>query len=191
MNSFNSILFKAAFFPFKIIDSIYWNLWRGVQKSTFKKIGNSVWLGRHSFFHNKNITIGNDVFIGEYCRLQATKSCINIGSHVMLAPCVQIHGGDHRIDIIGRPIKSISESEKLPQNDLDVVIEDDVWIGACSIILKGVRIGKGSIIGANSVITNDVPSYSIVVGSKPQKILKRWSEAQIEEHENLLKRHKI
>ena len=52
-----------------------------------------------------------------------------------------------------------------------VIIEDDVWIGTRAIILPGTRIGKGSIIGAGSVVTKDVPQYSIV-GGNPARILK-------------------
>ena len=53
----------------------------------------------------------------------------------------------------------------------DPIIEDNVWIGANCIIMKGVIIGEGSIIGANSVVTKDIPAYSIAVGS-PAKVIK-------------------
>jgi len=47
-----------------------------------------------------------------------------------------------------------------------VIIEDDVWVGAGSLILDGVRIGRGSIIGAGTVLTQPVPEYSVVIGSR-------------------------
>ena len=54
-----------------------------------------------------------------------------------------------------------------------VVIEDDVWIGANCVILPNVKIGKGSIIGAGSVVSRDIPEYSIAVGKKAEVIKKR------------------
>lgn len=62
----------------------------------------------------------------------------------------------------------------------DIVVENDVWIGAKSTIMSGVKIQNGSIIGANSVVTKDIPPYAIVVGN-PAKIVKyRFSEKIIE-----------
>lgn len=62
----------------------------------------------------------------------------------------------------------------------DIIVENDVWIGAKSTIMSGVKIQNGSIIGANSVVTKDIPPYAIVVGN-PAKIVKyRFSEKIIE-----------
>ena len=62
----------------------------------------------------------------------------------------------------------------------DINIENDVWIGAKSTIMSGVRIHNGAVVGANSTVTKDVPPYAIVVGN-PAKIVKyRFSEKQIE-----------
>ena len=68
----------------------------------------------------------------------------------------------------------------------DVIIEKDVWCGANVTILKGVRIGRGSIIAAGAVVLHDVPPYSIA-GGIPARVLKcRWSKSQIIKHESLL-----
>ena len=64
----------------------------------------------------------------------------------------------------------ITDKEKLPDNDEDVFIEDDVWVGANSTILKGVRIGRGAIIAAGAVVNKDVPPYTIV-GGIPAKVI--------------------
>lgn len=62
----------------------------------------------------------------------------------------------------------------------DIIIGNDVWIGAKSTIMSGVNIGNGAVIGSNSTITKDVPPYAIVVGN-PGKIVKyRFNEKQIE-----------
>jgi acetyltransferase-like isoleucine patch superfamily enzyme len=59
-----------------------------------------------------------------------------------------------------------------PTNNLPVVIEDDVWIGMGVKLLPGIRIGTGSIIGAGSVVTNDIPPYSIAMGT-PCRVTKQ------------------
>jgi hypothetical protein len=62
----------------------------------------------------------------------------------------------------------------------DIVIQNDVWIGAKSTIMSGVKISNGSVVGAGSVVTKDVPPYAIVAGN-PAKVVKyRFSEEQIE-----------
>jgi acetyltransferase-like isoleucine patch superfamily enzyme len=62
----------------------------------------------------------------------------------------------------------------------DIIIENDVWIGAKSTIMSGVKIHNGSVVGANSVVTKDIPPYAIVVGN-PAKIVKyRFNERQID-----------
>ena len=60
---------------------------------------------------------------------------------------------------------------KLPENDQEVIFEGNNWIGANSIILKGVKVGYGSIIAAGAVVTKDVPTNKIV-GGNPAKIIK-------------------
>ena len=62
----------------------------------------------------------------------------------------------------------------------DIIVENDVWIGAKSTIMSGVKIHNGAVVGANSTVTKDVPPYAIVVGN-PAKIVKyRFSEYEID-----------
>jgi serine acetyltransferase len=62
----------------------------------------------------------------------------------------------------------------------DIIIENDVWIGATATIMSGVKISNGAVIGAGSVVTKDVPPYAIVAGN-PAKVVKyRFTEEQIE-----------
>ena len=72
------------------------------------------------------------------------------------------------------------------QYDQPVTIEDDVWCGANVTILKGVTIGRGSVVAAGAVVTKSFPPYSII-GGVPAKLLKmRFTPEQIEEHERKL-----
>lgn len=68
----------------------------------------------------------------------------------------------------------------------DIIIEEDCWIGTSVIILAGVHVGRGSIIGAGSIVTKDVPPYAIVVGCPAKIIAVKFSISQIIEHEKTI-----
>lgn len=141
-------------------------------KISFKSCGKNVVVPENcSFSGIENICVGNNVAFGVGFTVLTTKATVIIENDVMFGPNVVIITGDHRIDIKGRTMISITNDEKLRENDQDVVIESDVWIGANVIILKGVRIGTGSVVAAGSVVTRDVMPYSIV-GGVPAKLLK-------------------
>lgn len=115
----------------------------------------------------------------------STGAKIEIGNSVLFGPHVFIITGNHQVNQIGKYI--IDVEKKTECCDADVVIEDDVWIGAGTIILKGVRIGRGSVIGAGSVVTKDTQPYSINAGNPCRKISMRFTETEIEEHEKRLR----
>lgn len=111
-----------------------------------------------------NVTVGDDFFI-------TSVNNISIGNNVLIAQKVTITDNSHG---------ELSCKEELEQHPSKrpifskgpVVIEDYVWIGDKATICPKVRIGKGSVIGANSVVTKDVPPYSVVAGA-PAKIIKK------------------
>lgn len=176
---------------YKIVDIIrrVWNKFVSTpaKKSAFATCGQNVTVGRNTTFSGiENIFVGNNVCIGANSVFLTTRAKIKIGDHVMMAPGVNIITGNHRIDIIGRYMDEITDSEKRAEDDEDVVFEGDNWIGTNAVILKGVTIGKGAIISAGAVVSKDVPAYAIV-GGVPAKVIKmRFDEEQIKEHEALL-----
>ncbi|MEN9523131.1 MAG: hypothetical protein RL065_1508, partial [Bacteroidota bacterium] len=101
-----------------------------------------------------------------------------------MGPNVTIMTGDHRIDVIGKYMYDVKE--KLPENDVDVVIENDVWIGANATILKGVTIATGSIIASGAVVTKSFPPYSIIGGIPAKLIKERFTVSEIESHRKLI-----
>ena len=134
-----------------------------------------------SDFTYRNLTIGNDVYIGPHALFLCTESQIFIGNKVLFGPHVTIIGGDHRITDVGRFIYDVLD--KHPEDDQDVHIEDDVWIGTNTTLLKGVTVGRGAVVAAGALVTKDVPPYAIV-GGVPAKVLKyRFTPEQIKEHE--------
>lgn len=155
-------------------------------RAMFQKCGKNVHIGRGGSFTFKNITIGDNSSIGTNATFMCTLAKINIGNKVMFGPHVFMITGGHRTDVIGRYMIDITNKEKLPENDRDIVIEDDVWIGANAIILKGVTVGIGSVIGAGSVVTKDVDPYTIVGGAPAKCIKKRFSEEEILRHKKIL-----
>ncbi len=118
------------------------------------------------------IDIGNNVFIGHGCSL-AISSSLRIGNDCLLA------GGVHISDYDGHPIDADRRRANDPtpaENIRPVTIGNDVWFGNHVTILKGVRIGDRSIVGANAVVTHDVPP-DVVVAGNPARIVKRLKDA--------------
>lgn len=155
-------------------------------KRSFKSCGKNVYL-RPSSCDIKglnNISIGNNVSIPKGAIIYSTEANLIIKDNVIFGPRPTIITGDHRIDVVGIPI--IESHEKLPENDADVIIEEDVWAGANVVILKGVTIGRGSVIAAGAVVNKSIPPYSIV-GGVPAKVLKyRFSIEEAIAHEKLI-----
>ena len=148
-----------------IITRIYRRILSFLKIRQFAKYGSNIFFCPwNSQFTYRNIELGNHISIGAHADFIATRSKIIIGDHVVFAPKVSMRGGDHRVDIVGRFIDTIKDSEKSPENDLDIIIEGDNWIGMNVTILKGVTIGRGTIVGAGSVVTKNLPSYSICAG---------------------------
>jgi acetyltransferase-like isoleucine patch superfamily enzyme len=153
--------------------------------SMFKKCGKNVRFDPDGHYTFESIEIGDDVYIGPGPVMYAERrSGIRIGSKVLLGPKVMIIGGNHNWSVIGRFMFDVKE--KRPEDDETVIIEDDVWIGAGAIILKGVRIARGSIVGAGAVVTRDVPPYSIVAGVPARVCSHRFTEDAILDHEKCL-----
>lgn len=132
----------------------------------------------------ENISFGDNTNVAPNCIMLASLAKINIGSHVMISPNDTFVTGEHRSDIIGEYMKNVTPDMKLPQNDKDINIEDDVWIGSNVVVLKGVTIGRGSIIHAGAIVTKRVPPYTIYINDKLK--VARFSPEEIIEHERIL-----
>lgn len=137
-----------------------------------------------TFIATRNCAIAKDFIAGSYSFVGPNSQIyphVRIGNFTMLANNVAILGGDHDYHKPGVPI-IFSGREVVRQTN----IGDDVWVGAYSVIMAGVKIGNGAIIAAGSVVTKDVLPYSIV-GGCPAKIIKmRFDEREIIIHEKML-----
>ncbi|MFN7541014.1 MAG: acyltransferase [Bacteroidota bacterium] len=143
-------------------------------RSTQKIIlGNRVTIGKYAIIRPGNLyggepgeglRVGDHSNIGPYCYIGCS-GFISIGNNVMISPRVSIYAENHVFDSLDATIKSQGVKRE------SVVIEDDCWIAANSILLAGVTIGKGSVVAAGSVVTQDVPPFSVVAGV-PARIIK-------------------
>lgn len=170
---------------YRIIRGLYFFLrnYFGIKRSSFGYIANNVILTPPIHITNgKNIFIRENVSIGANAYLFATNAKIIFKGKSAIAENLTIHTGNHA-RVVGKYITDITEKNKPCGYDHDVVIEEDVWIGANVTILEGVIIGRGSTIAAGAVVNKNVPPYCIV-GGVPAKVIKfYWSIDEILEHE--------
>lgn len=177
-------LIKVSLFPSFLWDMIWSPLW----KKKMKSCGRNVFLRPLSSDIKGlwNLSVGDDVLIPKGSTFYCTNAELIIGSKVIFGPKPTIITGDHRIDLIGKYIIDVTDDEKLPDQDAPVIIEDDVWCGANVTILKGVTIGRGSVVAAGAVVTKSFPPYSIIGGVPAKLIGMRFTKEEIEEHERIL-----
>lgn len=147
-----------------------------IENPGYIKIGRSSRIGHHSSLHaisdyygkhSPSLTIGEGSHIGSYNAI-STCNKIMIGNYVLIAPYVHINDSSHGYQDISKPIMHQPIFSKG-----EIVIEDECWLGFGCHILSGVTVGRHSVIGANSVVTKNVPPFSVVAGS-PAKIVKKY-----------------
>lgn len=152
--------------------------------------GQSVYIGKHCSLKGKHhitladsvtvrpytqiwsggmVRIGKGSEIGERCRISIANS-LDIGENVLLSPNVYITDCDHEDRNVNIPVID----QGIVQKGQKVSIGEGSYIGINVVIVGNVKIGKHCVIGANSVVTKDVPDYCVAVGS-PAKILKRYN----------------
>jgi acetyltransferase-like isoleucine patch superfamily enzyme len=119
----------------------------------------------------EGLVVGNNSNIGAYCYIGCSGG-IRIGNNVMMSPRVSLYAENHNFSDTDRPMKEQGVTRA------PIVIEDDCWIASHAVVLAGVTIGRGSIVAAGSVVTDDVPPYSIVAGVPARVIRSRLAKAE-------------
>ncbi len=145
-------------------------------------VGDNTLIEDFSVVNNQvgDVVIGNRSLIGISSVIIGP---VTIGDDVMLAQNVVLSGLNHNYSRVDIPIKDQNI------NTSDIVVEDAVWIGANAVVVPGVRIGKHSVIAAASVVTSNVPPFSIVAGN-PARVLKRYN-FETKEWERLREKTKL
>lgn len=137
---------------------------RRVAGLTLRSKGRNVQISPGFIFHrSENIAIGDHVYIGPDAWVNAMGGVVIRGGTI-IGPRITIYTANHRF----------RDAEAIPYDDVvlchPVEIGENTWIGGNVIIVPGVTIGEGCVVGAGSVVTKDVPSYS-VVGGNPAKVI--------------------
>lgn len=165
----NTYLVKIKWRHYEIMEDFHAGIRVRIWGKNKVKIGKNFYLGRDSQIEC-NVEIGNNVICGNRVAF--------VGRY------------DHNYQQIGVPIRLASQIRDMDYNWKGIneitIVEDDVWIGYGSIIMSGVKICKGSIIAAGSVVTKDVDSYSIYGGVPAKKIKNRFdSQEDLDKHIHL------
>lgn len=132
--------------------------------------------------YGTNVELGANVFVNFNCTIIDTCK-VTIGARTLFAPNVSLYSGTHPLD------PEVRNGTKGPELGGEIHIEEDCWLGGNVTVLPGVRIGKGSTVGAGSVVTKvclprtaqcvhgdganawqDVPPYSVVAGNPAKKL---------------------
>ena len=127
------------------------------------------------------LSVGDYVFLGSYAWIIYP---LVVGDLTLIATHFAIAGNDHGIDEAGTPLRIAKP--KIPFMELTTVIGSDVWIGQNVTLIHGVKIGRGAVVAAGSVVTKDVAPYSVVGGVPAKEIRKRFSSEEIRQHEAIL-----
>lgn len=164
------------------------------------KIGDNVCIGMNSMINinddgtrKKRVYIGNNSYIGKDFFISSGE-IVEIGDFFVAGPHCCIIGANH---VFSDPFHPYLNAGPLELNK-KIIIEENVWLGANVTILGNVRIGRGGVVSANSLITKDVPPFSIVYGN-PAKVVKRYDffkkkwvwESEISEMSNIPSREKF
>jgi len=160
-------------FAYYIHEHVIW-------RKKIKYQGDSRIHSRASIRNAQNIYLGNNVRITMDCCIWAEQnSKIIFGDNVLVGPGAKMFCGNHGAKLNGVPMVYQERTEK------DITIGNDVWIGTGATIINGVDIGDGAVIGANTIVTKNVPPYSIVIGNPGKVLKKRFSDDQITKLLNL------
>jgi acetyltransferase-like isoleucine patch superfamily enzyme len=136
-------------------------------------VGSGVFVGAGSWLQTLGdspdirLEIGDGTSIAGNCVISAAVE-VRLGRDVLLARNVYISDHIHAYANISRPVISQGVDKLAP-----VAVEDGAWLGQNVVVCPGVRIGRGAVVGANAVVTDDVPPYTLAVGA-PARVVKRF-----------------
>lgn len=135
-------------------------------------LGHNVYVGHQAIlkgYYKNEMVIGDHTWIGQQCFLHSAGG-ITVGARVGIGPGVKVLTSTHRE--AGREVPVLFA----PVQFAPVFIDDDSDIGINAVILPGVRVGRGAVVGAGAVVTDDVPPYAVVAGV-PARVLRFRPEA--------------
>ncbi len=174
---------------FELIKPVWRRIYRiyGVRHGV--RVGRHVHIGIGTIlWAPQELIVEDGVYVGKFCTVECDG---RIGAYTMIANNVGIVGRlDHDFRAVGSPVRHapwVGDPDfHASRERLTVVIGADVCIGYGAVVLTGVRIGRGAIVAAGSVVTRDVAPYDIVAGTPAKPVGRRFDASEIAEHERLL-----
>lgn len=145
---------------------------------------------------NTTVSVPDNLVMMEGAILEPGATILNInakfimGKHSGVGPGLTVIAGNH-MSIVGKFLNDVTDADKFAvdpnhKQDQDVILEEDVWLGSNVTLLNGVRIGRGAIVAAGTVVRTKIPPYSIVAGNPAKVVGFRFTPDQVEEHETIL-----
>jgi acetyltransferase-like isoleucine patch superfamily enzyme len=142
---------------------------------------------------NTIVSVPDNLIMYEGAELEPGALILNINAKFIMGkfsgagPGLTVIAGNH-VSIVGKFLNHVTDLDKFeidPQHkqDQDVVLEDDVWLGTNVTLLNGVRIGRGAIVAAGTVVRTKIPPYAIVAGNPAKVVGFRFTPEQVIEHE--------
>lgn len=169
------------------------NLWQAIYRSygirANVKTGKGVKLGLGAHvWAPDHMILGDNVRMGKNVTVECNG---RIGNNVLIGNNVGLIGRwDHDTSVLGTPVTEapwiFHKGFNHPTKDMEVIVEDDVWIGYNATVISGVTVGRGAVIGACALVNKDVPPYAVVVGIPAKVVNYRYTPEQVVEHEKKL-----
>jgi acetyltransferase-like isoleucine patch superfamily enzyme len=136
-----------------------------------------------TLMNKQNLAVGDHVWVGHYSILDATEGLvIEEGCQLAFRVSILTHGSETAIRLLGREFVSIPSAERRGYTRGAVRIGAYTYLGSASMILPGVSIGKGCLVGAGSIVSRDIPDYSIVAG-QPGRVVGSTIDADAKQFE--------
>lgn len=149
-------------------------------------------LGEYCSIERRSMVFDSSLGAFSYTGYNTIVKCSKIGKYCSISWNVTIGGANHDIHHLSshpfpllKKYGFVNENKSFSSFSDPVIIENDVWIAANSVITRGVHIGNGAVIGASSVVTHDIPAYEIWAGVPAKKIGQRFPDDIISELQNI------
>ena len=115
--------------------------------------------------YGTNVRLGSNVYLNQNCTIIDT-CMVSIGARTLVGPNVSFYSGTHPLD------PQLRNGTRGPETGKEIHVGEDCWLGGGAIVLPGVTIGRGSTVGAGSVVTKEVPPFHVVAGN-PARIIRK------------------
>lgn len=144
-------------------------------------------IGKHSIVMHNSQLVPENMYLDDYVVIQNNINFISFKGRLIVKKYSVISSGciiipaSHKLKV-GIPFYA-STIKHIADENKDIIIEEDCWIGAGAILLPGIKIGRGCVVGAGAVVTKDIPPYAVVVGIPARIIATKFCIDDIKTHE--------